>query len=1012
MTSKEYHEMFFVPALKEWQATGRLPDLFERYGLSLEESNPDVIKNQIKAVRGFWGSFGNSSNHGAQTLTAILRAEEEKLHSENVLLDPTERTNAANKACGEREATESRTLKQVDLHMALAGTKGYITPAERKVLEKRFSPDLVEKVLRRARLQVEERSSAIPKDKSPDEELWRRVRDHLRVLNTRDLYTFLDPEPWDIQSKEEWKTKHKLSYELWRSKKNDLRKVAAKDLLAVIKTELIGGDPSSYQEALRWEQLEPMRQLVNLVALGKRINNEQFQLLVGNAREHSIHRPEDYVLELLEEKGVSVFLSEPVEFFNCPNCLRFIKGKRTRCDFCGFAFTTSCRRCGKEIPSMSHACSKCNFAAADYTQAVQLARTARRAIAEGRLVWALDLVREAEELWKAEGEVREVRKLAEDAVAAAKVAIESIIQLRSERRIFEAAKRAAKLLRNADDWPGPSGETVATLTKTTHEDLRRAEALLSEARLAEANREWNKAVLFYQRALALAADSDEAIQGLVRRNPEAPPRAQAEVQGNGVYVHWDPSPAVGEIEYLVTRHEGQEIAAFDDKSVVCTTKRLSFHDLVLKGGELFYYAVFVRRHGAISKPCLSAGVLVALEAADVRAEGRDGFVRLQWAIPSANATIRVTKRVARAPENVHDGQLLTADAAGLKDISVQNGSEYFYRVSLVYRHPLRGTIPTTGVVVRGTPQTIPKPILDLRVNPTSDGVTVSWTPLNFGEVEIYRSQQRTDWQVGSNVEPAKRTKTFRLLNATASEAYDAPGNSAAVWYTPVTLSGDFAIAGEPRHFRAIPEVADLKAEDFGQYLQLRWKWPAGCEAVRVLWRPDRYPDDPNDPEADSKELTQSAYFDAGRMKLENAKPVRHYFTAFAVALEQGESLFSTGRAKGAKAVWAPITSVGYSIRQGVPQKGEATLVLTAAKAIRLGPLRLVAKDGVHQPLNAETGAIVVSLPAIDLKPGESFQRVFDLPKNRPSYLRLFSAEGTPEATVRLEDPPSHELKVT
>src|SRR5439155_22854602 len=136
----------------------------------------------------------------------------------------------------------------------------------------------------------------------------------------------------------------------------------------------------------------------------------------------------------------------------------------------------------------------------------------------------------------------------------------------------------------------------------------------------------------------------------------------------------------------------------------------------------------------------------------------------------------------------------------------------------------------------------PAPVLDLRLTREINGIGLVWSDTLRGTVRIHRVPGTPKAVAGHLISEAELAVLgIPLMNTSAAEAFDpSPPNNIA-YYVPVTFIGDLAAVGSWRKYVPLPDVQGLVAEDFGDYIQLRWRWPDSCVTAAVAWQSETYP---------------------------------------------------------------------------------------------------------------------------------------------------------------------------
>lgn len=207
----------------------------------------------------------------------------------------------------------------------------------------------------------------------------------------------------------------------------------------------------------------------------------------------------------------------------------------------------------------------------------------------------------------------------------------------------------------------------------------------------------------------------------------------------------------------------------------------------------------------------------------------------------------------------------------------------------------------------------------------------------------------------------------------------------------------------------------VEAHDFGSYLQLRWRWPPGCEVAVVAWRGDGYPTDADDPQATRRRVSKGELEQHGGFRLERPAAGPLHFVVFAAARVGADEVCSAGLAPGCRAALrarAPVT-IAYDVTWGLFRRQRGTVVVRCAEAVAVLPeLVLVARRGDVQPLRLDEGVAVATVAGASIPGGGSVSSEFALDGVRPpAYLRAFFRDPDAYQRFKLVDPHPSQLRV-
>lgn len=1008
----------FVPALGKFKENGALPDLFQRYCLPLDIADAKEIERAVQTVTSYWNKTRLSNKRYESLIIVLLKeagAGNKAVLQE--LTDPLARATKRTMIEEERRKQREARFEELKASIGVVAAKAYITPREKAEVLARFQSEgfTAAEIESYIRVPVRETAQPIPTDQGLDKVYRSRIRNSLGVLKKRDLYEFLGLS--EKATPDQIKERHRELSAEWNRRQNDFDKTAAQELLGIVQTHLFGG-MAKYEAGRIYDILDRLRPEVKLAAIDKRVSREEFNYLLALATKQGLDKAlaTQFILSLAEECGAAVEWSSGEETVRCSNCLADRPKREEKCGVCGADLWTNCPKCKTRTAITESACAKCGFVVANVLSVKLLVRKAQLALNDGDVQAALMHAREAERLWGKEGEVaavlekitergkevEQIRRRLDDAVA--------------KKQFFAARRVLAELIQAAPGYSGRDGKTAETLRNEIDERLRKVEAALQKARAYEQNRDTDRAVFAYQEALQLAADAEDARQGLSRCPPDPPQNVRASAHDDHVLVEWAASKAAGNLEYIVMRREGRASTAPDDGEQVARTASLSCRDKTARPGKLFFYSVFTERSSTISRASSNSGVLVTREVANLKLEADDAVVRGTWDFSVAEGRVRVYCREGIAPDRQMGREVSLASPQNFIDTQVQNGHLYYYRILVEYRDARGQSVFTTGIVLSVKPEQPPKAIDHLLVTFDDGVLNLVWLAPPHGKVSIYRASRQPEWKSGAQI-PVEELASLgvRLQSKSESHAIDTSPPNSPAYYVPVTIAGDVAVVGSARRFVALPDVTNLHAQDFYQYLQLSWQWPANCQSVLVAWRADVFPQDAHDASATKRKITRGEYERQGGFRIENPDQNAYHFVVFAATEMGGETVYSAGLREGARAQLrtAQPVAVSYTLARGKLRRGRFTLALSAERPVKdLPEIIVVAKRGDLQPLRSEEGAVIASFKGANLSGTEKLPFQFELNGlQRPVYLRAFFRDADAYQSYRLIDPPPEQLRI-
>lgn len=559
--------------------------------------------------------------------------------------------------------------------------------------------------------------------------------------------------------------------------------------------------------------------------------------------------------------------------------------------------------------------------------------------------------------------------------------IGSIRKLRSDFARERAAGNLVAARAVLDRW----GRLVAPTDARWKTSLYAVSARLGEAEAltARGNRlsttDAGEARACYRKALAIAADLPEALDGLRRCPPNGPTNLVAETQHARVALRWSPPEpdGLGPVSFLVLRRRAAAPAHTDDGVVVARLNECEWVDTRVEPGDLFGYAVCAVRNESVSLYGVSTGPVVATsDVSNARADGTSGTITLTWSLPVNAIGARVVRKVGTAIEHPRDGVAIECSRDTAVDGNLEDGRSYHYRIYALYQGADGKPVASRGVALSAIPGEAPRAIDDLRLEPQLDGrLWLRWTPIDHGKVRIVRGAVPLAWREGErpHVAEIEQTGAHWLEPVTDGSAVESLSDGPPLaYYTPLSIAMGVATVGRHATWARLDDPINLRASRLpgsADHLRLRWSWanlPAEAGAL-VVARQGRFPLGPEDADAHCIYVDKTTYWrDAALdVTLPHASAGDWHLVVYACIEHDGERWCSPGVEPTARLVVpdAAATPIVY-YRVSAPRIASAPWSIrfeTDPPGVAIGPTVLVARPRVA-PLNTHDGPIVARFP--------------------------------------------------
>lgn len=991
----------YLPTTLRDYATGvkpGLPGLFERYLLEPSDSDNSAIQARMDEVKTIWDKSLEHSRYGE--VARVLAAEHDDATLN--LLDPTERARLATEATREIEEEEERLKRAAGEWRALLAehvAKGGLTPNSRTMLERLAKSLGVDAALATAELDrapIAAAPEVMPEDVRA--KIQRSLQDLARLVGEErlalSLYHAIGLEGITADL-----TQVRAQYDdvTAENQGRGYGQMATnyKTVLANVKLYLLDADPRAYIEGLMQDVGAAMEFEVARSATDDVIDPTEARQLEETAIRRGL-TPElarRLITDLARQHGARLEVGAIVDYVACPACNT--PHDRTtapdRCRRCGAALFIECPAdgCSTRNDAVALCCSVCQTDLFKFAEATRRLKQLPEAVDEGRVGWAAIELVAIERVLGAQAIPADLRRRLDGLVSDAEAAWSTVETAMGERRLFSARTALRELVRAAGDVAGPTGDLPAKRADEVDRRLAEVDAALARARaLSGSDRE--KALV---EVVGLAEDCEEAVAALATIPPAPPTSVRVSMGVSGPIVEWTASTTSG-ATYVVRRVVGGA-----DHVELPPTPSTQVEDRNAPTGVRVSYEVATARGRATSAFAASSALVVAREVEDWSVADGDHEVRLSWSAVPASARVVVTRTSERSGER----RELLADRTGVVDTEVSNGERYGYEVCVEYGSETR----TAGVTIYGQPSAPPEGIEQLRITNAHGGVLVNFDRPANGNVSILRCDAEPGVTMGEVLDPAGLASIGRTLPMGADGARD-EAQSGVCWYLPVTTAGGSAVAGRATRHLALAEIGNVTVAVASGQARVTWEWPSDVRIAKVVWRTDRQPSSPDEPDADSAWVRLGEYRDLGGFTI--AHRAGSLFVAVVPGLRlDGELVSGTSlsrRSRGAVTA-AARTDLQYVIRRSGFKGKKLEIEVSAPDGVTPPSLILVARPGDLLPRAAAEGDVLARLGG-----GAALKSSISLAgRSRPLALRLFLESASSATAFQLVDPGVDDLLV-
>jgi hypothetical protein len=993
---------YLAETLKPYATGARpgLPGLFERYLLEPGDRDDTVIADRLADVKALWDKNLEHARYG-ELVRALAGGHDDACLA---LQDPNERKRLAD------ELERSRAKEAAAAEEAIAGWRellaeyvaaGGLTPATRASLERIAAKQGLDPALVRGQLDAAPEAAPPPvMDADTRRQIRKALQDLARVVGEERLSLSLfhalglDGITDDLGVVERQYEKVEAQN---RARTFGQTASGYKTVLALVRLHLLQADPRAYLEGLIEDIGADMEFEVARSATDRVIDPTEAEALLRDAMRRGLtdELARRLIADLARDHGARLEVGAAVDYVACPSCNtpHARPSAPDSCARCGTALFVDCRApgCGARNDATASRCRSCGADLFAIAEATRRLAAIPQALREGRIGWAMEELGDVRRALGEEAIRPELRSQVADRSSTAQASWAEAEQAIAVRRLYDARRLLRELGRTASDLAGPAGDLPQARLAEVERRLQDVDRALVRARTATGDD--REAALC--EALSIAEDCDEAAAALEAIPPRPPGAVSVELGGGAPAVAWEPSETVGARYVIVRVDDGS-----GDRSTVATTDGARCEDRDAPTGATVRYEVATVRGRARSEPRRSEPLLVAREVRDLAIQEGDGEARLTW--QPLPATARVLVR--RTTEGAAGSVALTGGRAGFVDADVENGRRYSYRVSVEYD----GRHETPGITAYAQPAPPPEGIETVELTAEAGGVRIGVPQPPHGTVAILRCDSEPETELGERLDPGALDGLGHRLRVEPGGALDASPEGVC-WYLPVTLAGGVAIAGRAARHLALPAISNVSVVEAAGQFRLTWEWPEGVRLVRVVWRRDRQPLAPDEPDAESAWVRLGEYRDHGGFTID-ADGSAALFTAVVAGLRTADGLVAGASiAKGARAAVRATakTDLSYAVRRTGMRKRRLEVEVRAPDGASPPRMVLIARGGDLLPRSAAEGEVLAHVGG-----DAPLSSSVDLGgRERPFAVRLFLESSSSAERFQVSDPSVDELVV-
>lgn len=601
---------------------------------------------------------------------------------------------------------------------------------------------------------------------------------------------------------------------------------------------------------------------------------------------------EDYCVK---KKYLANFSNKDSKLTICPNCNSLVEtGAHVMCcSVCGFSIKTSCPQCGTQQTAGNNVCVKCGF---DFQKGLVKAKDLERRFKVDLRMGNVD---------KAAEDLKEIKK--------AYSTYPGLDLLNQELRTITVRRdaglkkieQAHKLDRFCDvkeyieniqlDFPTITESNVDLKRKYSEAQMRIQEA---DSLCVRAEKALNKDEMmsFYVMAAEKCPDHPIARSKMEEYPPEGPADASAKAMDGKILIKYAvPEDRTG-MTFCIYRGRGTLPVVNHDTVPLAEIPGGVFLDKTMDPGVDFYYSVYSKRWGILSRDATSCGpAMVFVEVENVKLEPIQDGIRITYEKPKGCKRVRIWRKEGTTAAGTGDEiELVHSGEPVIEDHGLKGGVKYHYLFVAEYEN--KGKIERSmGADYSCITIKYPEPPkIEIMWNKSDGSYTAKWKTKE--NVVLYSSSKRVN-MLGRMVKMSDVTswmKEIRPIDTYKDGMKFTLPDGVTQYIYPMIAAGKMAVRGKEVMVANLKPFRDVSYTISGNDCDLCMNWPTDAESAIIAIKDNTAASGPEDIGAEKITITREAYKSDKLVRIPLGNSKKRVVTLFAIYEVEGNRMASRG----------------------------------------------------------------------------------------------------------------------
>lgn len=409
----------------------------------------------------------------------------------------------------------------------------------------------------------------------------------------------------------------------------------------------------------------------------------------------------------------------------CPDCNNLVPGGKNTmyCPFCGRNFKTVCPQCGTAQQSSNMICIKCGFNFKEgETTAQNLSLSFRMDLQKGNISKAEKELTQLKSVYSTFPGISTMETQLHKEQSTLNTLKSMVLDSHKNNRYYSAKNAgdtiASKYGGELPNYPDVKQKYEESLQRVQHADIYCQKAQITEDR--------NEMLALYVSAAEECPDHPTAKSILKQYPPAGPVDPSGSIKDNHLEIRYEAPLDNKGVTYVIFREKNSLPNVTEETRPLTEIPGTTYVDRTLEPGVEYYYSVYSKRWGILSREAAHFGPIVILaEVEKVTIDQIDGGLRIMYEKPRGATRVRVWRADSTGGTNV---ELPLNGETVYDDIGLKGGTKYHYLFVAEYQTRNR-TERSEGVIFSETPVDAPKPVRDMGIswNKNDGTYTARWS---------------------------------------------------------------------------------------------------------------------------------------------------------------------------------------------------------------------------------------------------------------------------------------------